>query len=401
MVEIFKGRNLTPPCVKSLEIHIPAITLTIEYNKKIPVSAIVAIVFSIARIILKHILEQINEIEVEKYCGKRYEREREKRNGKRRRKIVTLLGEIILNLTRIRGIGIPLYNIVEFESGNYQSDIKAVAVDSAIKMTYRDSRDEINRFTKSPSHQTIWRYTQEAGSKLDGKFNYNVYFSTDKTKLHSRGKKIELCIIEGESIAVRVNRSYEDIRKELNLNGIALSDADTNLKCFKERQIDLIHVFREVNYKLWEHGVDLKTRKEYVNEVKKILLSLKNSLEKEDLEEKIKETEKSIKEFAEEMEDKGFWKVSKFLRNYTKDILLFAYKKLRGINIPWHNNRMERRMGEIAKRMKNKWMSWSANGAKNLASLVMKKVCERSYYESFLEKIMKKVNIRWEVSLHQ
>ena len=61
---------------------------------------------------------------------------------------------------------------------------------------------------------------------------------------------------------------------------------------------------------------------------------------------------------------------------------------------------MERKIGEIAKRMKNK-DKWSANGAKNLASLVMKKVCERSYYESFLEKIMKKVNIRWEVSLHQ
>ncbi|HEC57684.1 MAG TPA: hypothetical protein ENI32_07415 [Candidatus Syntrophoarchaeum butanivorans] len=39
-----------------------------------------------------------------------------------------------------------------------------------------------------------------------------------------------------------------------------------------------------MNYKLWEHGVDLDTGKEYVNEVKKILLSLKNSLE-EDLEE--------------------------------------------------------------------------------------------------------------------
>ncbi|HID43375.1 MAG TPA: hypothetical protein EYP30_06340 [Archaeoglobaceae archaeon] len=56
--------------------------------------------------------------------------------------------------------------------------------------------------------------------------------------------------------------------------------------CFKERQMT-IHIFREVNYKLWEHGVNLKTRKEYVNEVKKILLSLKNSLEKECLEEKI------------------------------------------------------------------------------------------------------------------
>ncbi|MHC1581558.1 MAG: hypothetical protein ACXQT5_00790, partial [Candidatus Syntropharchaeia archaeon] len=54
--------------------------------------------------------------------------------------------------------------IVEFEPGNYQSDIKAISVDSAVKMSYRDSRDEINRFTESPSHQTIWRYTQEAGS---------------------------------------------------------------------------------------------------------------------------------------------------------------------------------------------------------------------------------------------
>lgn len=62
--------------------------------------------------------------------------------------------------------------------------------------------------------------------------------------------------------------------------------------------------------------------------MKKILLSLKNSLERECLEEKIKETEESIKEFAEEMEDKGFWKVSKFLRK-TKGILLFAYKKLK------------------------------------------------------------------------
>ena len=123
---------------------------------------------------------------------------------------------------------------------------------------------------------------------------------------------------------------------------MVLGDADTDLKCFDERQIDLIHVFREVNYKLLEHGVDLDRRKEYVNEVKKILLSLKNSLE-EDLE--------------DEMQNKGFWKVSKFFRNYTGNILLFAYKKLKGIDIPWHNNGMERRMGEISKRMKNRWMS--------------------------------------------
>ena len=44
----------------------------------------------------------------------------------------------------------------------------------------------------------------------------------------------------------------------------------------------------------------------------------------------------------------------KVLQETMKNFLLFAYKRLEGINIPWHNNKMERLMGEIAKRMKNK-----------------------------------------------
>jgi len=31
----------------------------------------------------------------------------------------------------------------------------------------------------------------------------------------------------------------------------------------------------------------------------------------------------------------------------------------------------------------------------------MKRSCERSYYERFLERIMKRKNIKWEVNLHQ
>jgi len=42
-------------------------------------------------------------------------------------------------------------------------------------------------------------------------------------------------------------REDENEKKELNV--IALGDADRQLKA-KERQIDLIHVWREVNYKL-------------------------------------------------------------------------------------------------------------------------------------------------------
>ena len=108
-----------------LRIEIPAITLNIEYDKKISLTSIVFIVFEIARILLKQILEQINERLVESYCGKRYERGKEYRNGYTKRTIVTLLGEITLNLARIRGKGIPLYSLVEFESRRkYQSDVK-------------------------------------------------------------------------------------------------------------------------------------------------------------------------------------------------------------------------------------------------------------------------------------
>ena len=88
-----------------------------------------------------------------------------------------------------------------------------------------------------------------------------------------------------------------------------------------------------------------------MNEVKGILLRLKNSLGNL-TEERIRKAEKALNEFVEEMESKGYWRVSRFFKRHMKSILLFAYKRLEGITIPWHNNRMERKMGEIAKRMK-------------------------------------------------
>jgi len=47
------------------------------------------------------------------------------------------------------------------------------------------------------------------------------------------------------------------------------------------------------------------------------------------------------------MDSNGYCRVSRFFRKHMKSVLLFAYKKLDGISIPWHNNRMERKMGEI------------------------------------------------------
>ena len=45
--------------------------------------------------------------------------------------------------------------------------------------------------------------------------------------------------------------------------------------------------------------------------------------------------------------------------------------KLKEKVVPWYNNRMERKMGEIRKRMKNKNKDkWSERGAENLSNLM-------------------------------
>ena len=51
-------------------------------------------------------------------------------------------------------------------------------------------------------------------------------------------------------------------------------------------------------------------------------------------------------------------------------------------------------MGEIAKRMKNKWMKWSERGAENLGNLLMKMRCEKDVYESFY-RTRPKFGITW------
>jgi len=46
--------------------------------------------------------------------------------------------------------------------------------------------------------------------------------------------------------------------------------------------------------------------------------------------------------------------------------------------------------GGISKRMKNKWMSWSARGAKNLLNLLLRRYAEREKYESFIRELVGK-----------
>ncbi|AIG96959.1 hypothetical protein [Archaeoglobus fulgidus] len=223
-----------------------------------------------------------------------------------------------------------MYSLVEFDGKRtYQPDIAAIAVDYALSMSYRDSRQRLQRMTESPSHLTIWRRVQELGMEAESEFEYDDFVSADSTKLHAQGKgKLDVKVIAGKSVIVGINESYREMKGEYDVKATIVGDADRDLSCFEERQIDLIHIWREVNYKLWQHGVDLETRKQYVNEVKGILLRLKNSIEKPDLESRIKKTEKALNEFVKEMEEKGGFRGS--LKGIWRTFFCLHTRSLRG-----------------------------------------------------------------------
>lgn len=340
-MEIKKGRDSTPPMQLRIEIPLQ-LTINIPENKKIPIQEFTSALKGIEATILGKVLEEIDSILISS-MQKGYGKNEYHKHSRENRTIVTQLGKTTFSITRVKDKSTgrtfcPLYSIVEFDEKRlYQPDIAAIAIDYALIMSYRDSKQRLDRMTDSPSHITIWRRVQELGG-AESEFVYGSFVSADGTKLHVNprcGKgKLEVKVIAGKNIAVGVNESYREMKKGCRIEAVIVGDADRDLSCFEERQIDLIHVWREVNYKLWQHGVDLEVRKRYVNEVKGILLWLKNSLEKPDLESRVEEAERALNEFVKEMEGKGYWRVTRFFKRHMKGILLFAYKKLEGIEIP-------------------------------------------------------------------
>jgi len=166
------------------------------------------------------------------------------------RTIVTQLGKTTFTVTRVKDKSTsrtfcPLYNLIEFDEKRlYQPDIGAIAVDYALSMSYRESRQRLQRMTESPSQSTIWRRVQELGMEGEKEsFEYDSFVSADGTKLHAQRceGKFEVKDVAGRSVIVGVNEGYKEMRERYEIRAAVVGDADKDLNCFEERQIDLIN----------------------------------------------------------------------------------------------------------------------------------------------------------------
>jgi hypothetical protein len=100
---------------------------------------------------------------------------------------------------------------------------------------------------------------------------------------------------------------------------------------------------------------------------------------------------RELRRLARELLDEGLTGAAKFIRNSANYMVTFARLAMKGVSVPYINNLMERLMGEVAKRVKNRWMHWSTEGLENLLNILLVRYCNMRLYAT-LKKYYKDEN---------
>jgi transposase-like protein len=103
---------------------------------------------------------------------------------------------------------------------------------------------------------------------------------------------------------------------------------------------------------------------------------------------RIDKTLSDLKRLAKELMEEDSTGTAKFIRNSANYMITFTRLAIKQISIPYTNNLIERLMGEIAKRIKNKWMHWSTQGLENLLNILLVRYCNREHFNRLKRKYL-------------
>jgi len=102
---------------------------------------------------------------------------------------------------------------------------------------------------------------------------------------------------------------------------------------------------------------------------------------------------------ASEHTGTGLKGAGRFIRQSGNYLVTYPRLAVRGRRVPCTNNLIERLMGEMAKRVKNRWMHWSTAGLENLLNILLIRYCEKRLYSSLREKFYKEEDLIVEVKI--
>lgn len=425
------------------------VKIGIQEDKKVTVGNIATSIrkLKIEPQIAEQIIKTIDENIVEKHCGSKYQRgngeNQYQRGGTYDRNPVTAVGKLNLTLHKVVDTEAnrtlkPIYDIVDFGGKSvYQEDISMIAVELATKMTYRDTVKEGKFITEDfPSPCTVNQRVIEYGEKIQEMHTEKIENAgiktafADGTKTHSQDKgrdKNEINVVLGMKndkkviLGVKVNETWNKMAKEMRCAGavtdetVFCGDAEREMKNAMTTddefyQLDLVHAARIAGFKLWEDKImSLEERNTIISKLEGVLYTLKNSVEKhlvdkntDDLKNRINSTVTELKKMSKELWKLGCRKTATFIKGYSNSMVVFAKFAVNGRRVPWNSNIIERLMGEIAKRVKHKWMRWTTKGLETIINIILVRYCSEENYDEFKNIIMKSENlifIRTEVKI--
>jgi len=362
---------------------------------------------------------------IDEMCGEKYARNRDakfERAGTDDRTFKTRHGTIKFKLAKVKSlenesilrpflldIGVePRKRVVE--------DLDFECAETATYLTYRDTKTVIENLTKvKVSKHRIHTNVQKIGSFIDKERRQAEeqkidLLYADGTKAHGiDGKKNEINVIVGKNIetgeknllGLTVNKKWTETAEQFNGKAKALiSDADRELrnalidKALNYQQC-VRHSVGDVGYTLWKASLPPQDRKEIRTRLKTILYTCRNSTIKhlkdqnmERLQWRIDKTLADLKQLAKELAEEGLTTTAKFIQNSANYMITFARLAIKQILIPYTNNLIERLMGEIAKRVKNKWTHWSTTGLENLLNILLVRYCNKERYNKLKQKYL-------------
>jgi transposase-like protein len=371
--------------------------------------------------ILKAVLEKAQNELIQELCGPRYSRggdRKFRRAGTAKRTLTTRHGTVEFRLVKVKSLENgsvmrPLLLYIGLEPRRrVVDDLVLECAEVATYLTYRDSKKVVESLTKARvSKHRIHSCVKNVGAFIEqerrrAKARRVDLLYADGTKAHGVGKKNEVNVVVGKDLetgeksllGLAVNRSWEETAEQVKDKAdVLIADADRPLRnalLDKALNIQLCvnHGVREVGYHLWKAGLPKQERKEIRTKLRAILNTCRNSavkhLKDEDMERlrwRINRTLADLRQLADELLEDGLTGAAKFLRNSANYMVTFARLAMKHVRIPYTNNLMERLMGEIAKRVKNRWMHWSTTGLENLLNILLTRYCNRKLYDRLKE----------------
>ncbi len=340
---------------------------------------------------------------IRRLCGPKYSRRHPcKRGSSYTKTLVTSIGKIGFRVKRvIRRVGdvvsSPILDALDVKRRRYSRDVRMKVVEFASKMSYRDASLEFETATGvHVPERTIHSFVQEVApplleaGKMDEQPGMIMGDATKVRGLKSREmNRVHVLLSDGGRLLhLEVNGGWPSTE-----TGVLVSDNEpglTNAVKAERRQFCILHALKHLLFTLWGEGMNREERMEVEEAVKQTLYTLVNSAkkhlkdtDKEPLKEKIEETLRQLQDTADELNERGYLKASKFITKNARFMVTFAELALEDVEIPYTTNEIERLMGEVSKRCKNKWMHWSTQGLKNILIIILIRYTNKPLYQQF------------------